>query len=114
MTMMRRRLKAVMVRQVGRELLLLDTASNQIHQLNQTAAFIWQKCDEARSSEEIAKLLATEYEVSCGVIVSDVVRTVEKLRDLNLIVEVDLSEEPGTSLPAAQSESSGEEDVDEE
>jgi len=90
--MLRRRLNAVMVRQVGQELLLLDTASNQIHQLNQTASFIWHNCDEARSSDDIARLLANEYEISYGLAVNDVVKTLEKLRELNLIVEADLLE----------------------
>ena len=105
MTMVRRRLKAVMVRPVDQELLLLDTASNLIHQLNQTASFIWQKCDDARSSEEMARLLATEYEVGYATALRDVVQTLEKLRELNLIVDVDLLEEPGTQLSAARSES---------
>ena len=105
MTMVRRRLKSVMVRPVDQELLLLDTASNLIHQLNQTASFIWQKCDDARSSEEMARLLATEYEVGYATALRDVVQTLEKLRELTLIVDVDLLEEPGTQLSAARSES---------
>jgi hypothetical protein len=105
MTVLRKRLNAVMVRQVGQELLLLDTASNQIHQLNQTASFIWQKCDEGRSSEEMARLLATAYEISYSVAVTDVVQTLERLRELNLIVEVDSSEQLRTQASAARSES---------
>ncbi len=81
-----------MVRHLNQEVLLLDTVSNQIHQLNQTAGFIWQRCDEARSSEEMARRLAAEYEISYDEAIRDVVQTLEKLRGLNLIVEVDLSE----------------------
>ena len=87
--MLRKRRDGVMVRQVGEELLLLDTASNQIHQLNQTAGLIWQNCDANRSSDELANLLAMEYEISYGAAVKDVVETLEKFRELNLIVEVD-------------------------
>ena len=94
--MLRRRLNDVMVRQVGQELLLLDTASNQIHQLNQTASFIWNKCDDARSSDDIARLLATEYEISYRLAIRDVVQTLEKLREVNLIVEaVEVKHVPG-------------------
>lgn len=85
--MLRRRLSGVMVRQVGEELVVLDTESNQIHQLNRTALFIWQKCDEIRSSEGIAKLLATEYDISYGVAEVDVIQTLLRFRELNLIVE---------------------------
>jgi hypothetical protein len=94
-----------MVRHVDHELLLLDTASNQIHQLNRTAAFVWQKCDEASSSEEMARLLATQYEVNYDVALRDVEQTLEKLRQLHLIVDVNSLEEPGIQLPAARSES---------
>jgi coenzyme PQQ synthesis protein D (PqqD) len=90
--MLRRRLTAVIARQVGRDLILLDTESNHIHQLNETAGYIWHKCDQVRSSDEIARLLATEYEISYGSAVSDVAQTLETLQELNLVVEVDSSD----------------------
>ena len=92
MTMLRKRLKAMMVRHVDQELLLLDTDSNQIHQLNQTARFVWQHCDQDHSSEEMARLLAAAFEVEYDVALRDVVQTLEKLRELHLIVDVDLSQ----------------------
>jgi hypothetical protein len=61
MTKLRRRLKAVMAREVDDGVLLLDTESDRIHQLNQTASFIWSRCDEVASAEEIAVLLAKEF-----------------------------------------------------
>jgi hypothetical protein len=75
-----------MVREVDREILLLDTESDQIHQLNQTASFIWRRCDEAASAEEIAALLATEFEVEEDTALKDVVEVLGKLRALNLIL----------------------------
>ena len=76
-----------MVRDVGRDLLLLDTESEHIHQLNQTARFIWRSCDGASSAEEIAGLLAKEYEVDRHVALKDVVETLSSLRALNLLVD---------------------------
>lgn len=90
--MLRRRLKALMVRHLDQELLLLDTLSNKIHQLNQTARFIWQNCDAGHSSEDMAKLLAAEYDVGYDTALRDVVQTVEKLRELDIIVDIDLSQ----------------------
>ena len=76
-----------MVRDLDREVLLLDTESNQIHQLNPTASFIWRKCDEARSTEEMAKLLVQEFDVEEDIALRDVIETVARLRALNLVVE---------------------------
>lgn len=87
MTTLRKRLAAVMVREVDRDILLLDTESDHIHQLNQTASFIWRSCDGASSAEEIAGLLAKEYEVEKHVALKDVIETLSSLRALNLFVD---------------------------
>ena len=87
MRTLRKRLQNVMVRDIDREVLLLDTESNQIHQLNLTASFIWRKCDEARSTEEMAKLLVQEFDVEEDIALRDVIETVARLRALNLVVE---------------------------
>jgi Coenzyme PQQ synthesis protein D (PqqD) len=77
-----------MVREVGHELLLLDTETNQVHQLNETASFIWQRCDETPSAEDLADLLATEYSVDAQVAKEDAVEVLRKLRELKLLVEM--------------------------
>ena len=82
-----RRLAAVMVREVDRDLLLLDTEAEYIHQLNHTASFIWRSCDGTSSAEDIAGLLAKEYEIEKHVALRDVVETLSSLRALNLVVD---------------------------
>jgi hypothetical protein len=82
-----KRLAAVMVREVDHDLLLLDTESDYIHQLNQTASFIWRSCDGASSAEDIAASLAKEYDVEKHVALRDVVETLSSLRALNLVVD---------------------------
>jgi hypothetical protein len=82
-----RRLKAVLAREVEDGMLLLDTESDRIHQLNQTASFIWKTCDEAASSEEIAALLAKQFDIDEAVAARDVIEMLSKLRSLNLIVD---------------------------
>ena len=67
MASLRRRFEGVMVREVDDGVLLLDTESNQIHQLNQTAKFIWNACDEAVSVEQITTLLAEQFNVETNV-----------------------------------------------
>jgi hypothetical protein len=83
---LRKREGGVMTREVDREVLVLDTESNLIHKLNQTASFIWRALDTVRSSDEVARMLANEYEVEEHVAVRDVVDTVHKLLQLKLVV----------------------------
>lgn len=84
---MRRKLTAVTIREVDRDLLVLDSEAQRIHQLNQTASFIWRCCDIAPSAESIARILATEYEVDEHIALQDVIETLDRLRDLNLVVD---------------------------
>jgi hypothetical protein len=75
------------VRETGAELLLLDTESDQIHQLNRTASFIWGRLAEPASAEEIAASVASEFDVAERVALQEVVQTLTKLQALRLIVE---------------------------
>ena len=84
---MRRRLGAVVAQTVDRDLLLLDTEAELIHQLNATASFIWHRCDGENSATEIARLLADEFAVESNVALNDVVETLNKLREVNLVVD---------------------------
>jgi hypothetical protein len=81
----RRRLDSVLVREVDGELLLLDTSSNRIHQLNRTASFIWRRCDDFGSEAELAAELALEFEVEERQALSDVTETLRTLRSLELV-----------------------------
>ena len=76
-----------MAREVDDGVLLLDTESDQIHQLNQTASFIWSRCDEVASAEEIAALLAREFGIDVDVATRDVLEMLSRLQALNLVVE---------------------------
>jgi Coenzyme PQQ synthesis protein D (PqqD) len=77
----------IMVREIDSEFLVLDTLSNQIHQLNRTASFIWRMCDEGAMRETIASALASEFAVDEETALNDVVETLSKLRALNLLAD---------------------------
>ena len=85
---LRRRIGPVMVREVDLDLLLLDTESDRIHQLNRTASFIWQRCDGDQTADGLAELLVSEFAVDSQIAMRDVVDTLGKLQALNLVVEV--------------------------
>lgn len=83
----------VTVQAIGDDLLLLNTNTHRIHQLNPTASFIWRCCDRPMSAEEIAKLMSGRFAVDEHKALQDVVETLERLRELSLVVD----EPPGTS-----------------
>ncbi len=89
MTRLRRRLEDIMVREIREEVLLLDMAANRVHQLNQTAGFIWRRCEDMTSPQEIATQLVEQFDVSQRVALADVIQTLENLRGLNLVLAED-------------------------
>jgi coenzyme PQQ synthesis protein D (PqqD) len=81
---LRKRVDVLTAREFGDEFVLLDTSSNRIHQFNRTASLIWRLCDCA-SPESIAAELVREYDVHEEQALSDVVRTLDAFRSLNLV-----------------------------
>ena len=54
----------VHVREIDNEALLYDPATGSSHRLNETALFIWQRCDGCHGADELVALTARAYEVS--------------------------------------------------
>jgi hypothetical protein len=73
-------------RVVEGEMVVMDKESEQIHQLNQTAAFIWQLCDGEHDRMQIAEKLATAFEVDVETAEADVSETLNKLEEIGLLV----------------------------
>jgi len=86
LTLRVRRRDDLILRRVQRELLLLDAESNQIHQLNETASFIWDNWEQNPNAVEIANLLAQEFDVREHMALNDVSTMISRLRELNLLV----------------------------
>ena len=86
MTIPVKRRDDLILRRVQQELLLLDTEFKKIHQLNETASFIWDNWEQVPDVVEIAKLLAQKFDVDEDVALSDVSAMVGRLRELNLLV----------------------------
>ena len=82
----RKRVDALLIREVGDEVVVLDVEADKVHQLNGTASSIWRMCEQAESSEAMAKILAEQYDVSPDVALKDVNETLEKLQALKLLV----------------------------
>ncbi|NML16623.1 PqqD family protein [Azohydromonas caseinilytica] len=75
----------MIVREVDGELLVLDTASNHIHQLNRTASIVWRMCREGADPPAIAAALAADFTVDEALALADVQQTLQQLASLNLL-----------------------------
>jgi hypothetical protein len=81
-----KRREGLILRKVQQDLLLLDTEFNQIHQLNETASFIWENWEQVPDPIGIARLLAQKFDVDEQVVLNDVSVIVGRLQELNLLV----------------------------
>ena len=86
MTIPVKRRDGLILRKVQQDLLLLDTEFNQIHQLNETASFIWENWEQLPDPVEISRLLAQKFDVEEQVVLNDVSAIVGRLQELNLLV----------------------------
>ena len=59
----------------------------QVHALNPVAAFVWRSIDGQRSAEELARLVAEEFEVEAAQALSDVREFIEELARADLLEE---------------------------
>jgi hypothetical protein len=75
----------VTVQQVGDESLVLDLDSGQIHQLNETAAWILTRCNGESTLESIVREFADRFSVDTETAASDVAKTIEQLMQVNVI-----------------------------
>lgn len=74
----------ILAREVGDEVVVLDTDSDRIHQLNTTASIIWRMHVKGADEEEIARALVLEFDVEYASAKKDVRETLMKFQDLGL------------------------------
>ena len=77
----------VLTRTIQREVVVLDRAAGYVHQLNETASCVWNRCDGAHSADDIAAHLAVTYDVPLAEVLSDVSATLADFRRLGLVVD---------------------------
>jgi hypothetical protein len=75
----------VTVRIIDGDALVLNQKSGLIHQLNQTANFVWEHCDGQSPIHEIANQLTEIYDVDPKIALNDVTEAVRRLRELELL-----------------------------
>ena len=75
----------VNVRILDGEAVVLDRQAGLIHQLNQTASYIWDRCDGQFTVAEIANQLAAAFDVDADTAVHDVATAIQELHRLRLL-----------------------------
>ncbi len=86
--LLRKRTSGLSTKVLGDELVILDIQSGQIHQLNATAAFIWNVCEDVGSEAELVARYTEAFGSAPEVALSDILETVRTLRALNLLQEI--------------------------
>lgn len=75
----------MIVREVDSEVLILDTVSNHIHQLNETASIVWRMRREGSAAPDIAAVLAQDFAIDEAQALADVHDVLQRLESLNLL-----------------------------
>jgi len=75
----------ISARVVADETVVLDLGAAQIHQLNATASFIWNRCDGRSTVGEIAEKLADSFDVDCATACQAVQAALRRFDELGLL-----------------------------
>ena len=80
------RRKDVVLKKLGKEMLLYDPSTDKVHTLNRTASLIWSLCDGEHSLGEIKKAIYENFSVKEIIQVEkDILRNLKELQELGLL-----------------------------
>jgi hypothetical protein len=75
----------VSVRLIEGEVVVLDRQAGLIHQLNQTASYIWDRCNGQLTVAEIADQMALTFDVDFRTAAEDVVTIIRQFQNQRLL-----------------------------
>ncbi|MCS6926621.1 MAG: PqqD family protein [Candidatus Binatia bacterium] len=75
----------LIVRVVDGETVILDRQKELVHQLNQTASYIWQQCDGTATAETIAARFAEAFAIDAETAAKDTAAIIQQLCQLQLL-----------------------------
>ncbi|OGR45367.1 MAG: hypothetical protein A2X35_03750 [Elusimicrobia bacterium GWA2_61_42] len=79
--------KELAFRRVGEELFVVDAAKARLHELNGSAALVWDGLAGGKSESAIAAALAEEFEVDRPTALADAKEFISELRAAGLVEE---------------------------
>ncbi|HUF69228.1 MAG TPA: PqqD family protein [Longimicrobiales bacterium] len=74
------------IQRVAGESILLDTASERVHQLNEVGTFILDRCDGTRTVSRIVADIIEQYDVPDGTATRDATEMLDTLKTLGIVV----------------------------
>ena len=75
----------VSARLVDGETVVLDRQADMVHQLNQTASFIWHQCDGQRTTREIVDQVVAAFDVDPDTAEASVKAALQQFERLGLL-----------------------------
>lgn len=75
----------IIFREIDGQSVLLNDEKGEIHQLNETASFIWKNCSGNNSLQSLVDLLKENFQTDSENIEKDVKNIIEMLGKLHLI-----------------------------
>jgi len=76
----------LVVQAVDNEILILDLESNQIHQLNSSAGFLWSVYNGASTLDRLQAIYAAHYDVAPAAAEADVRNVIDQLLSIGLLI----------------------------
>jgi hypothetical protein len=73
-------------REIDGETMIISPEDSVLHELNDTASFVWRQADGQHSTAQIAELLAAEYEVTLAKALEDAEMLLAELAHHKLLV----------------------------
>ena len=80
-----RRREDLKIQEIAGEMLLLDQERGEVHHLNQTASFVWHRCDGCTSVAEIVEQVVRTFDVAEETANADVAQTLQQLFAIRVI-----------------------------
>jgi hypothetical protein len=77
--------RSLVVRKLDGELLILDLRLNRIHQLNTTAALVWNEARKGEHAEGIAMRLVSRFDIDRQTAITDSMQALGDLNRLQLL-----------------------------
>jgi hypothetical protein len=75
-------------REIDDATVIISPSESVMHELNDTGSFLWKNIDGHKSAEELAALLAANYEVSPDTALTDTQSLLEEMSSRKLLVPV--------------------------
>jgi hypothetical protein len=75
----------VSVRVIEGETVVFDRQAGRVHQLNQTASYIWERCDGTCRVMDLTHQLTQDFDVDRTTAANDVAAIILQLQGLNLL-----------------------------